>query len=988
MSGNRLKLSLIALLVLNGGGLFAADEKDVKLDSIEVIGTMPDDDVKTKKVGETKKSAKTLEQQQVQDTRDLVKYETGITVVETGRMGASGYSVRGVDENRVAISIDGLQQAETLSSQGFKELFEGYGNFNNTRNGVEIENIRQATITKGADSIKTGSGALGGSVMFETKDARDYLVDKDYFYSGKRGYSSADNQNWQSHTLAGRIKWFDFLLVRTNREGNELENYGYKHYDDSVIRKEREKADPYRIHKNSTLLKMSFQPNETNRFTLSYDNSKTVSKGTDLSNSFTSFQTFPPIYLPNVRHTDDRSERKNISFVYENFDETPLWDSLKISYNKQNIKLKARTDEYCDGDNCEEIANPNGLHLNENGKLVDKYGGEVKTWMKWGFMPTLVDSQFDTSDTDPDSPKNQAQKDHIIDMDKYRDYGPNDDVYVNCNEYDCSKGMTLFDTDSNTYKTYTLQRITTPHSDGNYAKFSPVGSDRLLLPYEKGYVENQWKDRDLKTDTKQLNLDLTKEFTTKGIEHTLSYGGLYSKSEKSMVNKAGYSAHSKQWWAKYFSGARNTNPAFPMLGTWYPDKCKPYNDDTAYANMCGHEDDPFSFLIPVTTKTGALYLGDNINVNDYISFDLNYRYDKVNLDPKYIPGVTPKIPTDLFIGLFVPYTPLPGSPSPDEIKAHRVANAEANAVYLASQKRKYSAKSYSLSTNIDPLDFLRVQLKYSNGFRAPTSDEVYFTFQHPDFSIFPNIDLKEETAKTKEVAFTLYNSPSFITLNIFQTDYKNFIDLAYKGQRELPYGNSGSRLKADTYQNVNRSKAKVKGFEVNSKLFLDQVWQPLRGFNIGYKITIQKGRMSIDDSNNLDTPMNAIQPRTTVYTVGYQSPGDKFGADFYLTSVAAKKASDTYNMYWKEEGKSNSYVKWRSDDYTVMDLTAYYKPIKNLIFRAGVYNIQDRKYLTWENARSIRPFGTSNLINQDTGKGIARFYSPGRNFKLSFELTF
>ena len=57
--------------------------------------------------------------------------------------------------------VDGLRQAETLSSQAFKELFEGYGNFNNTRNDVEIENVKTATITKGADSLKSGSGALG-----------------------------------------------------------------------------------------------------------------------------------------------------------------------------------------------------------------------------------------------------------------------------------------------------------------------------------------------------------------------------------------------------------------------------------------------------------------------------------------------------------------------------------------------------------------------------------------------------------------------------------------------------------------------------------------------------------------------------------------------------------------------------------------------------------------------------------------------------------
>lgn len=56
------------------------------------------------------------------DSRDLVRYETGVSVVETGRMGVSGFAIRGVDENRVAVTVDGLHQAQTLSSQGFKDL--------------------------------------------------------------------------------------------------------------------------------------------------------------------------------------------------------------------------------------------------------------------------------------------------------------------------------------------------------------------------------------------------------------------------------------------------------------------------------------------------------------------------------------------------------------------------------------------------------------------------------------------------------------------------------------------------------------------------------------------------------------------------------------------------------------------------------------------------------------------------------------------------
>lgn len=159
-----------------------------ELDEISVIGQQ--DNPLSHKVGEIKKSAKQLDKEQVSDSRDLVRHETGISVVETGRFGSSGYAIRGVDENRVAITIDGLHQSQTLSSQGFKEIFEGYGNFNNTRNSTEMETIGQARIAKGADSVKAGSGALGGSVMFQTKDARDYLIEKNWHLGFKNGYAS------------------------------------------------------------------------------------------------------------------------------------------------------------------------------------------------------------------------------------------------------------------------------------------------------------------------------------------------------------------------------------------------------------------------------------------------------------------------------------------------------------------------------------------------------------------------------------------------------------------------------------------------------------------------------------------------------------------------------------------------------------------------------------------------------------------------------
>lgn len=979
------KASLVILLCtsLNLSAQESENVKEVELSGVEV--TAEQEDVKSKKISEVKKTAKELTKQQVSDTRDMVRYDTGVSVVESGRFGTSGYAIRGVDENRVAISIDGLAQAETLSSQGFKDLFEGYGNFNNTRNGVEIENIQQVNITKGADSIKTGSGALGGSVMFETKDARDYLTEKDWFYGFKAQKSSANDENLFSHTMAARAKWFDILFVTTKREGHEMKNWGYKTYDDEVLGREREKPDPYTIRTDSRLLKFGVNFNETNRFSVGLDRSTKDVTGTDWSYKFALYQSGVAggiSYSTDTRHVNDKNKRENTFYTYENYDENPFWDSMKITYSNQKIQLKARTDEYCDQDDCQGLLNPSGLKINNEGKLVDKYGGELSTkTIQKEFYPGA--NFFYDEDIVVDSHGNEI-KDTFYEgiSNKPSLLSGASNIYVDCNQYDCSKPLTLFDKNTFTYNTYNLIPKDMPDGNGKYAELTPKnpGGEELILPRQPGYIENSWKDRDLNTDTKQVNLDATKEFTLFKMNHAFRYGGLYNQTDKNMINRQGYEAYNKAWWAKYFFGKADASKGAAILGDWKPNKCMPYKGNE-FTTLCEHEDAVFSFLIPVETQTSAFYMGDNVSLTDYLSVDLSYRFDKIKHKPNYKPGETPKIPTDLFAGVFIPLT--------GNTQEARRQNAEENAIYLASQKREFDHHSYALSTNYDPFDHVRLQAKYANGFRAPTSDEIYFTFQHPDFTIFPNLALEPEIAKTKEFAITLHNSPSFFTINLFQTDYKNFIDLQYIDRRELKYGNAGSRMPVEVYQNVNRAKARVRGVELSANLDLEQVYEKLSGFNVGYKYLYQKGRMSVDESGKLEAPMNAIQPAKFVYNVGYHTKNDKFGANLYVTHVKAKRPEDTYNMYAKDDPDAkNTYVRYVSNTYSLIDFVTFYRPMKNFTFTAGVYNITDRKYMSWDSARSIRTFGTNNMVDKDTGRGLARFYAPGRNFKLTFEMTF
>ncbi|HHW1533633.1 TPA: TonB-dependent hemoglobin/transferrin/lactoferrin family receptor, partial [Haemophilus influenzae] len=1004
------------------------------LEQINVSGSTETINVKEKKVGETQISAKKLAKQQASDSRDLVRYETGITVVETGRTGASGYAVRGVDENRVGIMVDGLRQAETLSSQGFKELFEGYGNFNNTRNSIEIENVKTATITKGADSLKSGSGALGGSVIFETKDARDYLIDKDYYLSYKRGYQTMNNQNLKTLTLAGRSKKFDILVVDTKRDGHEIENYDYKIYpnkqaDLSKVGPTREKADPYQITRQSTLIKLGFQPNENHRLSVALDDSTLETKGMDLSYIFNQCKNSQCGEKYGERLINDQSKRKNIQFSYENFSQTPFWDHIKLSYSSQKITNKARSDEYCHQSTCNGVLNPQGLHLVEEGgvyKIVDKNGDEF-TSKKEGYYNRFKNKQGKDVDNDIDSSAGTLDS-VLIDCEqlncnnKFRVFVEKDEEGEDKYQYE-NRDITIKDLNGKKYGEIPLKSKT--KTIGNWS-YEQQETARFLFPKSSGYSTDFVNDRDLNTNTQQIKLDLDKEFSLWHTQHSLKYGGFYEKTLKSMVNHQYDTVANVQWWAGNFFCNKLANGKRTPAPDYSAHRCKLMNTDK------GKE----TYLIPVTTKNNVLYFGDNVQLTSWLGLDLNYRYDHV----KYLPSYDEKIPVPngLITGLFKKFGPK------DRVygSKYSIPNGYNDCTYnsdcykknfkdnlaLLLRKTDYKHHSYNLALNLDPTDWLRVQLKYANGFRAPTSDEIYMTFKHPQFSIQPNTDLKAETSKTKEVAFTFYKNSSYITLNAFQNDYRNFIDLVEVGERPIE---EGSTIAYPFHQNQNRDRARVRGIEIASRLEMGDLFEKLQGFHLGYKFTYQKGRIKDNGLNpkykefldlNKDKhpeyeaiarkpqPMNALQPTTSVYNIGYDAPSQKWGMDVYITNVAAKKAKDTFNSQWtsmvkrkekiygnekemdasKANGKEvkDSRGLWRNNRYTVIDTIAYWKPIKNLTFTAGVYNLTNKKYLTWDSARSIRHLGTINRVETATGKGLNRFYAPGRNYRMSVQFEF
>lgn len=518
-----------------------------------------------------------------------------------------------------------------------------------------------------------------------------------------------------------------------------------------------------------------------------------------------------------------------------------------------------------------------------------------------------------------------------------------DQYWFDCDVFDCDSPVDAYEANYGRFVRTTQvnldRRKTDPNTNKTYATTSQY-SHKILMPFpsSQGYLENLYSDRDLNTNTKQINIDFKKRLDKGSVSHHMTYGASYETTEKSMVNKSGYNAWSLTWWSD------------KTLGWDFSEKLRTCDNSSTFNGLLCPRHTTFSFLIPVKTKDGSVYLNDSILIGDRVRLGLGYRYNRIKYQPNYIAGQTAKIPDDLVKGLFIP---LPNNDVGEEPKWWSSKYSGRNDPKFRTDLADYHAKKEAYETKLA---------------QNPAKNIAYIgqpkTHSQHSYSLSPAFDV------TKNINLQVKYSKGF---------YTDFIDFVFRGLEDIERKSS---RKWSVYQSMNRQNAKAEGIEINSVLKLGELVPAINGTQLSYKMTRQKGRA---DGN---IPMNAIQPDTSVFGIGYDAKNEKFGGNLYITRVSAKKAEDTYNLFWKEEQAKDSTLRWRSGGYTTVDLTGYYKPTKNLTLQLGAYNLTNKKYMTWDSARSIRPFGTSNMIDKKNDKGINRFLAPGRNFKVSLEYVF
>jgi len=166
----------------------------------------------------TVKSTAEMERQTVSTPRDLVRDEPGLSYGnQPTRGGGTNYVIRGVGENRVRVEIDGVKVPDFPGTNAGSPT--GY-----TRDFVDLDALKRVEIIRGPASALYGSDALGGVVSYVTKDPADYLalVNKDWYFSTKGGFDTADRSVFTTLTGATRVGNVDSMALVTRRWGHEV----------------------------------------------------------------------------------------------------------------------------------------------------------------------------------------------------------------------------------------------------------------------------------------------------------------------------------------------------------------------------------------------------------------------------------------------------------------------------------------------------------------------------------------------------------------------------------------------------------------------------------------------------------------------------------------------------------------------------------------------------------------------------------------------
>lgn len=268
------------------------------------------------------------------DLKQALDKTPGVTVTTEGRFGISGFTIRGMGEDRVKVVVDGVQQVTPFNPGGgaTQAIYP---------NAIEVDTLQSIEVNKGASSTLYGSNALGGVVVINTKNPDDFLVtnDNETRLGIKSSYSSKDSQFKNTLTWALRHDDIEAIVIGTYAQGNETENYGDGEDIDGGM---RGIANPADKDMNNVLGKIYYTIDESNKVGFVFERNEQNYQEDSKSENYTSMFDMGGGPMPVVTYdnaeTNDESLRTRFGVNYVLTKETSIFDSLRADLNYQTTE--------------------------------------------------------------------------------------------------------------------------------------------------------------------------------------------------------------------------------------------------------------------------------------------------------------------------------------------------------------------------------------------------------------------------------------------------------------------------------------------------------------------------------------------------------------------------------------------------------------------------------------------------------------------------
>ncbi|WP_304667576.1 lactoferrin/transferrin family TonB-dependent receptor [Neisseria bergeri] len=902
---NILCLSLMTALPVYAENVQAGQAQEKQLDTIQVKAkkqkTRRDNEVTG--LGKLVKTADTLSKEQVLDIRDLTRYDPGIAVVEQGRGASSGYSIRGMDKNRVSLTVDGLAQIQSYTAQAALGGTRTAGS-SGAINEIEYENVKAVEISKGSNSVEQGSGALAGSVAFQTKTADDVIGEgRQWGIQSKTAYSGKNRGLTQSIALAGRIGGAEALLIHTGRRAGEI-----------------------RAH-------------------------EAAGRGVQ------SFNRLVPV----------EDDNQYAHFVVEEECESKNYETCKANPKKDVVGKDERQTV-----STRDYTGPNRF-------LADPLSYESRSWLfrpgfrfenKRHYIGGILEhtqQTFDTRDmTVPAFLTKEvfdANKNPLPGYGKYagdHKYGGLFTKVENDAEVGAEYGTGVFYDETHTKSRYGLEYVYTNADKDTWADYARLsydrqdigldnhfqqthcsadGSDKYCRPSADKPSSYYKSDRVIYGEShKLLQAAFKKSFDTAKIRHNLSVNLGFDRFGSNLRHQDYYSQSADR--AYLPKTTHPDNPKISLNGS----QDKPYwvsigGGNVKKKELCLSSSNNYADCTPRSINGKSYYAAvrDNVRLGRWADIGAGLRYD------------------------------------------YRSTHSDDGSVSTGTHR----TLSWNAGVVLKPFTWMDLTYRTSTGFRLPSFSEMY-GWRSGDKIKAVKID--PEKSFNKEVGIVFKGDFGNLEASWFNNAYRDLIVRGYEAQIK----NGKEEAKGDPAY-LNAQSARITGINVLGKIDWNGVWDKLPE---GWYSTFAYNRVRVRDikkrADRTDIQshlFDAIQPSRYVVGLGYDQPEGKWGVNGMLTYSKAKEITELLGSRALLNGNSRNTkaTARRTRPWYIVDVSGYYTIKKHFTLRAGVYNLLNHRYVTWENVRQT----ADGAVNQHKNVGVYnRYAAPGRNYTFSLEMKF